>query len=143
MPAKLIPDKEVEMMFRRGMTPTEVRAALAESGIHVSGAALSNWRHRNGLPRLRPRYGTFIPWVLRADHRHRWPARMLRLAGRQASGVKLSASAESDLENWLRKLWADDLVVGYSRELPEGWYYHRRRPGVDDGLISNPEVPYR
>lgn len=40
MPTKVIPDSQVEQMFRRGMTPTEVRDELARQGIDVSRAAL-------------------------------------------------------------------------------------------------------
>lgn len=142
MPTKLIPDSEVDQMFRRGMTPTEVRKALSEMGIDVSRAAINNWRARRGMPSLKARYTEQIPWEVADGHRHRYPAKMLRLAGRRAAGGVLREQDAEDLDRWLAKLEADDLVVGYDRGLPDGWFYHVRRPGVDDGLISNPEVPF-
>lgn len=142
MPTKVIPDSQVEQMFRRGMTPTEVRDELARQGIDVSRAAITNWRSRRGMPSLRQRYSEFIPWDLLAAHRHRHPAKMLRLAGRRAAGGEVPPSLQADLDRWLDNLEANDMVVGYDPELPDGWFYHVRRPGVDDGLISNPEVPY-
>ena len=142
MPAKIIPDKEVEMMWRRGMTPSQIKAALwRDHKIDVTATAISVWRQRRGLPPLVPRYEEFLPWRVLPEHAHKWPAKMLRLAARRASGGVLTAVQEKDLAHWLTSRQEADQVVGYERDYPGGWFYTTRRPKVDFGLILNPDVP--
>ena len=98
-------------------------------GIDVSRAAINNWRARRGMPSLKARHTEQIPWEVADGHRHRVPGEDAR-ARRQAScrGVLREQDAE-DLDRWLAKLEADDLVVGYDRGLPDGWFYHVVVPG--------------
>lgn len=76
-------------------------------------------------------------------------ARRLRAYARRLADLPLSDDDATRLDLWLAKLKPEDLVVGWDASLvqedpgdaPEdrGWYYTPRRPGIDLGVIREPD----
>ena len=111
-----------QIATRYGVTRAAVHVALARSHL---------------IDNPRPRYEAEIPWEVKAEHSSAWPLVQLRRAARRARGGQLSERDDRFLDNWLQKLREQDAVVAYHPD--RGFYYTRRRPGVDKGLIREPE----
>lgn len=141
MPRKVIPDNEVEQLLRQGLSQVRVSEILREEfHIDVTPHAISMWRRRRGLPKVKAR-PDIIPWPVRTGHSSLWPAKMLRALARREAGEQLPGRVGVDLDRWLSKLDDGDLVVTYDPDTEQGWFYVRRRPGVDVGYVANPDVP--
>jgi hypothetical protein len=140
MPAKLIPDKKVEMLLRRGLGPQEIVEVLArEDYISVKPEAISMWRKRRGIERLKPRYEDLLPWRVRPEHANLTPAKMLRREGRLRSGEKVSDADLAELNRWKTKLSNSGAVVHYEPASDQGWFYVTRRD-EDLDIIRDPSV---
>jgi len=143
VPAKVLPDKLVEMLLRQGMQPKEIAKYLAEQHhppIHVTPAAISVWRNRRGLPRLRADHSDLIPWPILVQHRNLYPAQMLRALSNRRQGIAIPELTSDRLDTWLQRLEEDDMVVHYEPDLKEGWFYVPRRPKKDTDVIRDPRV---
>ena len=80
-----------------------------------------------------------IPWAVSPEHAEQEQHQMLRLASRVAGGEPVSGEDQRRLTQWLEDLHAAKAVVHYDPAAKEGWFYVPRRPGIDSGLIREPE----
>lgn len=93
-------------------------------------------------------YDSEIPWVIESKDRGNNHLRMLRLAARLERGTQgqLGGRKLEEFESWKRKLKRWDAVVAYGwhrnreGERIHGFYLTARRPGVDEGLIREPDA---
>lgn len=139
MPAKILPDKKVEMLTRQGLTPKQVaERLLAEDNIQVTPEAITVWRRRRGIQPLTTKHSELLPWTVKKQHQDLWPAQMLRLEGRLRRGESISEKQRMWLENWKKKLSELNAVVHYDPESEKGFYNVPRREGVDLDLIRDP-----
>lgn len=110
----------------------------------VTRAAVSDAVRKRKLP-VQPRrnYKKYIPWTISIeDERYAHPVKMLRLYAKEQEGEKLTEPQRRQLDKFKAKMDAEDLVVHYDPEHPDGpWLFPRRREGVDTGYVRNPEVP--
>ena len=81
-----------------------------------------------------------IPWAVREQHAGVLQHQMLGSAARVAQGLPVGAEGQRRLTAWLEDLRAADAVLHYDPETKEGWFYVPRRPGIDRGLIREPEL---
>jgi len=98
-----------------------------------------NFRRRRGLTRRIIRNDDLIPWAVGEVHRWAYPLALLRMEGRLRAGRTVSRADHARLDSWHEKLGADDLVVHYDPDTDEGFFYVKRRPGIDTDLIREPE----
>lgn len=139
MPAPVLPQQKVERLARAGLSNKEIQDRLfREDGVDVTRAALSMFRKRHDLPRLRARYDTLIPWTVRAEHANLFMAKMLRTEGQIRAGKEIPESTAAQHAAWRRRLEEADAVVHYDGETAEGWWLVPRRHGIDKGLIRDP-----
>ena len=108
-----------------------------------------NYRRRNNLPKvLITLSNRSMPWTIREEHLLCYPAMMLRTAAmtvEQPTTAAREAATQfhlSDLNMLRLRVWrdllaADGLVVHY--EPAAGFSYVARRPGIDLGLVREPE----
>ena len=138
MPVQRIDYAEAAVLLRAGRTQQEVADRFGVSQPAVNRAI---WRGRiKGVSYDRTEMGqSFIPWrPLLAQHRSKYPAKMLRAAARRARGQASAPVTAAQLNQFLRSLDAHGAVVHYDPETPEGFFYVPRRVGIDIGLIRNP-----
>lgn len=146
MPAKLIPDNEVEQLIRQGKTDREIVEYLENNqGLVVTEGALRVWRYRRGLEPRRARYNDLIPWRVKLNHTHLYVPKLLRFEARRRQGLELNPRDAARLEKFKQNL-AEAFdgrggVVHYDPETDQGWWIVERRPGVDTDIIRNPDVP--
>lgn len=146
MPAKILPDSEVDQLIRQGMTDREVAQYLEKHhNIKVTGNAITAWRHRRGEELRRGRHSDLLPWTVTAEHSGKYIPKMLRFEARRRNGETLAPRDLRRLEIFKEKLRAANEgrggVVHYDPLTEEGWWIVERRPGVDDGMIRDPKVP--
>lgn len=131
---RILPDADDLGALRRdGKTYQEIADMY---GVTVGAVHVALTRS-NLIDNPRARHQEEIPWRVKADHAGSYPAQMLRLAARTRKGEELPPYKKRYLENWLKRLAAQDVVVGYHDE--DGFYYTKRRQGVDTGLIRKPQ----
>ncbi len=99
------------------------------TGERVTRSSISAALSRAGLSKNTLRYNEEIPWRVSVGHIVEYPARMLRLLGRQRNGLTISDNEAGRLESWLEKLEADNAVVGYDPDSQYGFYYVEKEPG--------------
>lgn len=122
------------------MTQAEIAEAIAaRTNYQVSRSAVSVALSRAGLTK-RVRYATTLPWRLKVQHSDAYDAYMLRLAGRMEQGKPLSPDEKKRFASWKRRLDEAGCVVHYEPRSEQGFWWVPRRPGVDRGLIREPDV---
>lgn len=146
MAAKVIPDKTVELLVRRGLNDREIAEVLGdEFSIYVTPNAITAWRRRNGDDLRRLRYEELIPWRVKAEHSILYPVKVLRWEARRRAGLDLAPTDASRLEAYKAKLDAAfdgrGGVIHYDPDTEQGWFVVERRPGIDVDMIRNPDVP--
>lgn len=115
-----------------------------ETGIIVSRSTVSTALHRAGKTATAPRYDDCLPWRVRTRHLKETPARMLRLLGARREGRKLADRDEKTLNNWLAKIQARRLVVGYDPDNDrQGFHYVPRRPNEGRNGVPIRRQPLR
>jgi hypothetical protein len=142
MVARKIQD-ETELMrwYEQGMTYAQMAEKYLEKyQIEVTPDLFSSWRARKGLPKRIVRDVELIPWYVLPEHRYNYDVSMLRLEARRRAGGHLSSLEAQRLDGWKRSMAADDAVIHYDPETPEGFHRIRREPG-DDDLIHRPARP--
>ena len=140
MPAKQLPDKQVEMMIRQGMRPAQiVEKLLEEHHIKVTPEAISMWRKRRGIEPWVDRYQGLIPWRVAREHNQLYPVKMLRAEAARRMGKRLSETAEAELDRWIAARRDSGTVVTYERDVEPGWFYVPAR-ACDTDLIRDPKV---
>lgn len=144
MPAKKLPEDAVlhQLLVDEGMTPTEVRDWLkVHKGIDVTAASISMWRRRAGLPPIKPRRS---PWDYLPDTNHSRvvEAQVVRAYFRREAGLPNDPERARMLESMERRLKEANLVLWYNTDEklgPVGWVTARPRPGIDLGIIREPD----
>lgn len=146
MPAKVIPDSEVEQLLRQGKTDREIVEYLEQNQhITVTRNAIAAWRRRRGMDLKRNRYSELLPWRVKMEHTNLFVPKVLRTEARLRAGEEVPPLYLGYLERFKDRLaQAFDGrggVVHYDPDTEEGWWIVERRPGVDTDMIRNPEVP--
>jgi len=125
---------------------TMTHAQIAEyvyktTGVKVGRSTVSAALSRAGLTN-RIRYSDALPWDrIKIEHNGHYAAQMLRAGARIESGQKVSDDLSDRYESWKARLDAEDAVVHYDPNAGEGFFYVKRRKGIDKGMIRNPKVP--
>lgn len=141
MPAqKILPTSDVLRRLRReGKTYAEI----ADMYGVTKGAVYLSCREA-GLTSPRPSYKDTLPWRVRTDHLHAYPAMMLRLYGRrqQGRGDTIPAQKARMLDRWLVEMRTHGLMVIYDPEIPSnpasrngGFAYVPRTPDLDPDTL--------
>ena len=142
MPSKRLPDADVRKMVEAGMTNKQIADALNGApwfqSFHPS--AIGMWKNRNGYGRTLPRYTELLPWTVRSEDRNKYPAVMLRALAKTRRGKTVPPRYAKFLENWLKKIDDENVVVWYEEDDPAGvyWYYFPRE-SYDKDVIRRPE----
>ena len=128
---------ELKKMLDLGWTHQEIAdEAYRRTGKKVTRGAITMAVRRAGLSdREVPRYHETIPWRVEARHAKHNAARNLRLLGRRLRGDELTEPYAQRLDSWLRRLEAENLVVGYWPDTEEGFFYVDPRPGDGENGI--------
>jgi len=125
---------------------TMTHAQIAEyvyktTGVKVGRSTVSAALSRAGLTN-RIRYSDALPWDrIKIEHNGHYAAQMLRAGARIESDQKVSDDLSDRYESWKARLDAEDAVVHYDPNAGEGFFYVKRRKGIDKGMIRNPKVP--
>ena len=130
---------ELERLFRSGMSPKQISETYAERGVVVAPGTLAVIRHRKGWNRVHLDHSALLPWLVRKEHRGAHHQRMLRLESTLRQGGEVDERNRRLLESWKKQLKAEDAVVHYQPDTPQGWFLVPRRPGVDTDLIRVPD----
>lgn len=135
-PRTIPPIGELIKMSEDGHSHAEIAAIVSQHlGVPVARSTISAAFHRAGVSSNAQRYSQELPWRVRSQHLSQYPARMLRLLGRQRAGLELAPGDEKRLERWLAILDRDREVVGYDPNTIEGfWYVPRRGSEGRDGI---------
>ncbi|MEU6883247.1 hypothetical protein [Streptomyces sp. NPDC046712] len=139
MPPKKIQDEqEVVRWFMEGRTYEWMQQTYKEKyGIDTSIPMWAAFRRRKGLDRRNLRDDNLLPWKVNEEHRHRYPAMMLRAEARLRAGKELTGRSGQKLANWKQMLTDDELVVHYDAATEQGWFYIPREDS-DTDLIRRP-----
>lgn len=123
-PRLLPPVQDLKKLVDKGLTHQQIAdEVFRKTGHRVSRTAISAALSRAGLTeREGHRYKEEIPWTVKTQHLTQYPARMLRLLGRNNYGTVLSAEESERLNAWLNMLEDSDAVVAYCPEGP-GFIY--------------------
>jgi DNA-binding transcriptional MocR family regulator len=138
MPRKL-PAELVTRLLREGHGPRAIVEHLrVHEGVVVSPQAISTFRQRHtDVP---PQHSTrrIVPWEVRPEHRTSGYRRAILAYHRRAEGRPLTGEERRNLDHIEAKLRATDQVISYDPD--EGWILVPARPGVDTGIIREPEA---
>ena len=128
---------EATKMLRSGATQQEVADRFG-----VTQAAVSANIQRGNIKVDTGRAeGRAMPWYpIRPEHRDRYLARMLRANHRREQGLKNAPVLDAMLDKFLQAAAEEDFVITYDPDTEEGFFRVPRRPGIDEGLIRNPDV---
>lgn len=142
---RILPTGDVLLKLRReGKTYDEI----AEMYGVTRGAVYLQLRNIPGLVEDRPSHRDMIPWRVKVEHAHAYPAMMLRLLGRRLKGQELPEDKAKLLDSWCKSLKDKNLVVHYDPDIPPnaaspkvgGWAYVERQ-GTDHEWIRPPAEP--
>ena len=126
---------EAEQLLRAGATQREVADRFGVTQAAVSLAiARGNIKIDTGRERL-------LPWHMRPEHANLSVPRALRLALRVQRGKSddMPPYLRQQGEGFIRKLESLDAVIHYDPECEPFWFRVPRRPGIDLGLIREPD----
>ncbi|MGW3336222.1 hypothetical protein ACWDCL_01910 [Streptomyces sp. NPDC001009] len=138
MPSKIQDEAEVRRWFEEGLTYTEMQAIYREKyNIETSVPMWSAWRRRNGIERRNLRDAELIPWRVKEEHRHKYPAIMLRAEARSRAERKVSDRDMGRLKAWKQWLGEENLVVHYDADTSDGFFYVPREE-TDADLVRRP-----
>lgn len=138
MPEQRLDYAEAAKMLRAGATQQEVADHFGVGQAAVSRAIARGVIKGVEYDRTKTDESA-IPWYpIRAEHRNRHLARMLRAAGRRERGEQSAEVVEAQLNLFLRSAKELDFVVHYDPDTEQGWFRVPRRKGIDTGLIRDP-----
>ncbi|GAA3232220.1 hypothetical protein ACFP63_16570 [Oerskovia jenensis] len=121
------------------MTATQIVAFLKDHmGIEVTTEALIMWRKRRGLDR-NPVSPKRIPWKLRPEHVNTVEAQAIRAYYGREDGLAVDKERTRILASMERRLYPRGLVIHYDPDTERGWWAVPARPGVDLGLVREPD----
>ena len=125
---------EAEQMLRSGATQHDVAAKFGVSQSAVSLAIKrGNIKHETGFERR-------LPWKMHNEHVNLSIPRGLRLALRVQAGEEMPEYLRHEGEGFIKTLDELDAVIHYEPEIPPHWFRVPRRPGIDLGLVREPDV---
>ncbi|MFD6636782.1 hypothetical protein ACFWDN_13305 [Micromonospora chalcea] len=137
--SKIQNEGEVIRWFEEGKTyQWMVDEYKRKYNIDVVPSTFGNFRRRRGLDRRVTRNEELMPWFVQEQHRWLFPAQMLRAEARRREGKELKPEEERRLDNFVKRLKDEKLVVHYDGDTDEGWFYVPARPDVDIDLIRRP-----
>lgn len=140
MPAsKIVNEQEVVRWFEEGKSyHWMVEEYKRKYNIETVPSMWGNFRRRRGLERRTLRDDDLLPWKMDDAHRWLFPAQMLRAEARRRAGKTLRPDEEKRVDNFIKRLKDEGLVVHYDIDTKEGFFYVPARPGVDTDLIRQP-----
>jgi hypothetical protein len=139
-PRKIQDEQEVVRWFEEGKTYEWMQQTYREKyGIETTIPMWAAFRRRKGLDRRNLRADDLLPWKVKAEHRHLYPAIMLRFEARSRAGRELNDRDSRRLANWKQMLDEDKLVVHYDEETEDGFFYIPREDS-DTDLIRKPKL---
>lgn len=123
-PPKYTPDRNTFIRWiDEGITHQQMADRVHEiTGHKVTRAAISVAISGYELSRKTPRYKREVPWRVKTHHKS-YPVQMLRLLGARNLGKPLGARKERELNNWLMRLYRQDLIVAYDPDSDQGFFY--------------------
>ena len=138
-PRYLPSDQQLAKWREDGLTHQQIAERVyKETGYRVSRSTVSAALSRAGLTN-RVRYSEWLPWDrIATEHNGHYAAQMLRAGARMEAGEEVSESLQSRYENWRARLEAEDACIHYDPDTIDGFFYVRRRPGIDTGIIRYP-----
>lgn len=144
VPAKKLPEDDLlyQLIAEEGLGPSEVVAWLREhKGIEVTPSSVSMWRRRAGLPAQAPKRS---PWKYASgtNHSHTVEAQAVRAYYRREAGLPNDPERARMLESMEERLRRSGTVLHYNPDPelgPVGWYYVPPEPGIDLGIIREPD----
>ena len=137
---KIQDEREVIRWFEEGRTYQWMTDEYRRKyNIETVPSLWGNFRRRKGLARRINRDDDMIPWAIQLEHRQAYPLFMLRVAAREQAGMALRAVDKTRLSAWRAELEEASAVVHYDPDTEAGWFFVKRRDGIDLGLIREPE----
>lgn len=138
--SKIQDETEVLRWFRENRTYAwMVEQYKVKYNITTSEPMWAAFRRRRGLDRRNTRSEDLLPWKLNDEHRHLYPAMMLRTEGRRRAGKPVAEDKAKKLAGWKTYLEENNLVVHYDPDTDEGFFLVPREER-DTDLIREPEV---
>ncbi|MFG2147368.1 hypothetical protein ACGFRG_24755 [Streptomyces sp. NPDC048696] len=135
---KIVDESEVLRWFEENRTyDWMIETYEKKYGIETTRGMWATFRRRRGLDRRNVRDDELIPWKVNEEHRYAYPVLMLRAEARRKAGKELTPEDTKRLASWKADLKAEDVVVHYDPEHPDGWFYVPRTEG-DAELIHPP-----
>lgn len=133
-------DKEVERLLRAGKTQEDVVEIYRGKGIQIAQSTISQAISAGRIKVNTNRHTGGIPWKLKPEHRHLHAARMLRTQARLDAGLEVGKSLQKQVTSWIAGLEADNSVIHYDPETPEGFWRIERREGIDQWWVRDPNL---
>jgi len=137
--SRKLPAALVTRLLEEGLGPRAIVEHLREHhGIEVSPQAISTFRKRHTTIPAQHSTRRVIPWDVRAEHRSSVYRRAILAYHRRAQGRSLTGEERRNLDHVERTLRAAGQVITYQHD--EGWTLVPARPGIDTGIIREPET---
>lgn len=139
-PRQLPEMSRMERWKREGLTYRQMAERhFEETGIRVTDRAFSAAFSRAGKSGESKPLARTVPWRVRTDHHSSYPLTMLRALGRRLRNEPLRPGVDEELNQWLKKLRARGLIVGYDSRSDAGFHY------IDKALLDHfdLQVPIR
>ncbi|ACZ32369.1 putative transcriptional regulator, GntR family [Xylanimonas cellulosilytica DSM 15894] len=137
--ARKLPVDLVTRLLEDGLGPRAIVDHLREHvGIEVSPQAISTFRKRHTDVPAQHSTRRVIPWDVRPEHRSNGYRRAILAFHRRAQGRTLTGEERRNLDHVERTLRESGQVITYQQD--EGWTLVPARPGIDTGIIREPEA---
>lgn len=138
-PRRLPPVEQLAELVEQGFTHTQIADMLTqETGQKITRSAVSVALSRARLTTPKKDLRT-APWEVRAMHQNRFDLQMLRVHKRLEEGKPATDKDMKRYRSWRQRLDAEDAVIHYEPRSMQGFWWVRRRPGIDTGLVRLPE----
>jgi hypothetical protein len=141
MPAlRKLPDRAT---LRRLRTQGWTQRKIAET-YGVSESAVWKALRNAGYTEPLATYKDILPWEISDEHKTVAVMERFRAIVKQKKGAKLRPEEDARLQQWLRDLEANGLVVGYHKAAPpnsassKGGFYYVPKSDQDDWIIRRP-----
>ncbi|SNS50738.1 hypothetical protein [Actinacidiphila glaucinigra] len=140
-PRKIVNEQEVIRWFEENRTYTWMQEEYRRKyGIETTIPMWSAFRRRRGIDRRHMRASDLLPWRMKDEHRHLYPAMMLRAEARERAGRGVTGREETRLAAWRTMLKEENLVVHYDADTEEGFFYVPREEGDTDIIREPPQA---
>lgn len=136
--SRKLPAALVTSLLEKGLGPRAIVEHLREhEGIEVSPQAISTFRKRHTTIPAQHSTRRVIPWDVLPEHRSSGYRRAILAFHRRAQGRTLTGEERRNLDHVERTLRESGQVITYQKD--EGWVLVPARPGIDTGIIREPE----